>query len=90
MKNLFILIFSFISLQSIAQVNLSVFQNRFEERRISGASSTIKRPLLTLNTMYADSNYQKGYDMEFVLNNLALHAGTLESIFTDATTPARV
>jgi hypothetical protein len=87
MKSLLILIFTFSSLQSIAQVNLSGFSNRYEVRRISGATSTIKRPLLSLNTMYSGANYQKGYDFEFVLNNLVLHAVTLDSIFTDALEP---
>lgn len=87
MKSLLILIFSFLSLQSIAQVNLSGFSNRYEVRRISGTSSTIKRPLLTLNTIYSGANFQKGYDLEFVLNNLTLHAGTLTQIFNDATEP---
>jgi hypothetical protein len=87
MKLLIIILFTIISLQASAQVNLSSFANRNEVRRISGVASTIKRPLLSLNTMYSGANYQKGYDLEFVLNSLALHAGTLNSIFTDAIEP---
>ena len=84
MKSILIFLFSIINLQSIGQVNFSGFANRNEVRRISGVASTIKRPLLSLNTMYSGSNYQKGYDIEFVLNNLTLHASTLSSIFLDA------
>ncbi len=89
MKTILIILLSFVALQLKAQDQdtLLLFANSTEVRRISNYPSTIKRPLLSLNTMYSGKNYQKGYDLEFVLNNTQLHATTLEAIFKDANVP---
>jgi hypothetical protein len=89
MKTILIIILSFVALQLKAQDQdtLEIFANSTEVRRISNYPSTIKRPLLSLNTMYSGKNYQKGYDLEFVLNNTQLHATTLKAIFNDAEEP---
>jgi len=89
MKTILIIILSLVALQLNAQDQdtLAIFVNSTEVRRISNVTSTIKRPLLTLNTLYSGKYYQKGYDLEFVLNNTQLHATTLKAIFNDAEEP---
>jgi len=53
------------------QLDLSAFLNITEVRRISVQENSIKRPMLTLNNLFsnANRNYQKGYDLEYILRN---------------------
>ncbi len=87
MKTLLTFIFSLLAVTSFAQVNLSVLTDCTEVRRISTVKSTIKRPLLSLNNLDNGNNHQKGYDVEYVLNNLSSMSTTIISIFTDANLP---
>ena len=84
MKTLLTFIFSLLAVTSFAQVNLSVLTDCTEVRRISTVKSTIKRPLLSLNNLDNGNNHQKGYDVEYVLNNLSSMSTTINSILDDA------
>jgi hypothetical protein len=66
------------------QVDLSAFLNKTEVRRISTPTTSIKRPMLSLNTFYSNSTYSKGYDVEYILRNPSQFSTTLNAIFSDA------
>ena len=84
MKTLLTFLFSLLAVTSFAQVNLSALTDCTEVRRISTVKSTIKRPLLSLNNLDNGNNHQKGYDVEYVLNNLSSMSTTINSILDDA------